>query len=219
MDANFYRPQINVSFEAKVSGGGVQQSPCTGCGDCVTGCNFGAKNTTLMNYLPDAVRHGAACVALTIDEEGMAKTAERKLAVARCIHDICVDEFGMDAGDLIFDTLTFTLATGQEEFRRSAVETIEGIRSVKRELPGVWTVLGVSNVSFGLTPPARAVLNSVFLHHAIEAGLDAAIVNPTHVRPIYEIPAAERELADDLILDRRPDAPDRRRPRRQPPRP
>ena len=93
-------------------------------------------------------------------------------------------------GDLIFDTLTFTLATGQEEFRRSAIETIEGIRAVKRELPGAWTVLGVSNVSFGLSPPARAVLNSVFLHHAIDAGLDAAIVNPAHVRPIYEISGA-----------------------------
>ena len=156
--------------------------------------------------VPHAVRHGAACVALTIDEDGMAKTAERKLAVARRIHDVCVGEFGMDPGDLIFDTLTFTLATGQDEFRRSAVETIDGIRAVKTELPGVWTVLGVSNVSFGLDPAARAVLNSVFLHHAIDAGLDAAIVNPTHVRPIYEISDVERELADDLIFDRRPDA-------------
>jgi len=156
--------------------------------------------------VPHAVRHGAACVALTIDEDGMAKTAERKLAVARRIHDVCVGEFGMDPGDLIFDTLTFTLATGQDEFRRSAVETIDGIRAVKSELPGVWTVLGVSNVSFGLDPAARAVLNSVFLHHAIDAGLDAAIVNPTHVRPIYEISDVERELADDLIFDRRPDA-------------
>jgi 5-methyltetrahydrofolate--homocysteine methyltransferase len=155
---------------------------------------------------PHAVRHGAACVALTIDEDGMAKTAERKLAVARRIHDICVGEFGMDPGDLVFDTLTFTLATGQDEFRRSAVETIEGIRAVKRELPGTWTVLGVSNVSFGLTQPARAVLNSVFLHHAVAAGLDAAIVNPTHVRPVYEISERERELAEDLIFDRRPDA-------------
>jgi 5-methyltetrahydrofolate--homocysteine methyltransferase len=172
----------------------------------INSINMESGRARIEAVVPHAVRHGAACVALTIDEEGMAKTAERKLAVARRIHDICVDEYGMDAGDLVFDTLTFTLATGQEEFRRSAVETIEGIRSVKRELPGVWTVLGVSNVSFGLTPPARAVLNSVFLHHAIEAGLDAAIVNPTHVRPIYEIPAAERELADDLILDRRPDA-------------
>jgi 5-methyltetrahydrofolate--homocysteine methyltransferase len=136
----------------------------------------------------------------------MAKTAERKLDVARRIHDMCVGEFGMDPGDLIFDTLTFTLATGQDEFRRSAVETIEGIRAVKTELPGVWTVLGVSNVSFGLDPAARAVINSVFLHHAIDAGLDAAIVNPTHVRPIYEISDVERELADDLIFDRRPDA-------------
>src|SRR6185312_7237475 len=156
--------------------------------------------------VPHAVRHGAACVALTIDQDGMAKTAERKLGVARRIHDVCVGEFGMDPGDLVFDTLTFTLATGQDEFRRSAVETIEGIRAVKTELPGVWTVLGVSNVSFGLDPAARAVINSVFLHHAIAAGLDAAIVNPTHVRPIYEISDVERELADDLIFDRRPDA-------------
>ncbi len=131
--------------------------------------------------LPLAREHGAAVVALTIDEEGMAKTVERKLAVARRIHEIATHEYALDPEALIFDTLTFPVTTGQEELRDSAVETIEGIRRIKAELPGVLTILGVSNVSFGVKPHARAVLNSVFLHHAVEAGLDAAIVNPAHI--------------------------------------
>lgn len=156
--------------------------------------------------LPLVAEHGAAVVALTIDEEGMARTAQRKLEVARRIHRIATEEYGLAPESLIFDTLTFTLATGQEEYRRSALETIEGIRLIKAELPGVLTVLGVSNVSFGLAKHARAVLNSVFMHHAVQAGLDLAIVHPAHVTPYAEIPAEQRELADDLILDRRPDA-------------
>ena len=156
--------------------------------------------------VPLAKKHGAALVALTIDEIGMAKTRERKLEVARKIYDIVVGEYGMQAEDLIYDDLTFTLATGDPEMADSAVETIEGIRLIKRELPGVFTSLGVSNVSFGLAPEARAVVNSVFLHHCVEAGLDMAIVNPAHVKPYAEIDAAARALADDLIFNRRPDA-------------
>ena len=156
--------------------------------------------------VPIAKRHGAALVALTIDEQGMAKTAERKLEVARKIHDIVVGEYGMSSEDLLFDALTFTLATGDAEWIDSAHETIDGIRAIKRELPGVLTILGVSNVSFGLDPAARGVLNSVFLHHCVQAGLDAAIVNPAHITPYAEIPAAERALADDLIFNRSPDA-------------
>jgi len=156
--------------------------------------------------VPLAKRHGAALVALTIDPAGMAKTRERKLEVARAIHDIVVGEYGMAPEDLIFDALTFTLATGDAEWVESATETIEGIRLIKRELPGVHTILGVSNVSFGLAPEARHVLNSVFLHHCIEAGLDAAIVNPAHVKPYAEISPEERALADDLVFNRRPDA-------------
>ena len=156
--------------------------------------------------VPLAKQHGAALVALTIDEIGMAKTRERKLEIARKIFDIVVGEYGMQAGDLVYDDLTFTLATGDPEMADSAVETIEGIRLIKRELPGVFTSLGVSNVSFGLAPAARAVLNSVFLHHCVAAGLDMAIVNPAHVTPYAEIPTAERALADDLIFNRRPDA-------------
>jgi 5-methyltetrahydrofolate--homocysteine methyltransferase len=156
--------------------------------------------------VPIAKKHGAALVALTIDEQGMAKTAARKLEVARKIHDIVVGEYGMSSDDLVFDALTFTLATGDAEWIDSAHETIDGIRAIKRELPGVLTILGVSNVSFGLDPEARGVLNSVFLHHCVQAGLDAAIVNPAHITPYAEIPAAERGLADDLIFNRRADA-------------
>jgi 5-methyltetrahydrofolate--homocysteine methyltransferase len=156
--------------------------------------------------VPLVKKHGAAVVALTIDEIGMAKTRERKLEVARVIHDIVVNEFGLAPQDLIFDALTFTLATGDAEWIDSARETIEGIRAIKRELPGVLTILGVSNVSFGLAAEARAVLNSVFLHHCVEAGLDAAIVNPAHITPYAEISQEERELADDLVFNRRPDA-------------
>jgi 5-methyltetrahydrofolate--homocysteine methyltransferase len=156
--------------------------------------------------VPLAKKHGAALVALTIDTVGMAKTRERKLEVAKKIYDIVVGEYGLKAEDLIYDDLTFTLATGDAEWLDSAVETIEGIRLIKRELPGVFTSLGVSNVSFGLAPHARAVLNSVFLHHCVEAGLDMAIVNPAHVQPYAEIPEAERALANDLVFNRRPDA-------------
>ncbi len=158
------------------------------------------------DVLPLVKMHGAAVVALTIDETGMAKTRDRKLEIARRIHDIAVQEFGLAPEDLLFDALTFTLATGDPEWIDSAVETIEGIRLIKRELPGVFTILGVSNVSFGLQPAARAVLNSVFLHHCVQAGLDAAIVNPAHITPYAEVSDEERALADDLVFNRRSDA-------------
>jgi 5-methyltetrahydrofolate--homocysteine methyltransferase len=156
--------------------------------------------------LPLVRDHGQCVIALTIDEQGMAKTRDRKLKVARRITEIACDEYGLAAHQLLFDALTFTLATGDAEWIDSAVETIEGIRLIKRELPGVLTSLGVSNVSFGLTPPARAVLNSVFLYHCVEAGLDAAIVNPAQTVPYAEITQDRRELAEDLVFNRREDA-------------
>ncbi len=156
--------------------------------------------------MPLVREHGAAVVALTIDESGMAKTAQRKLEIARRIHDIVVNEYGLPDNALIFDDLTFTLATGEAEYADSAVETIEGIRLIKKELPGVLTSLGVSNVSFGLQPAARAALNSVFLHHCVEAGLDCALVHAKEIVPYFEIESAVRELCDDLVLNRRPDA-------------
>jgi 5-methyltetrahydrofolate--homocysteine methyltransferase len=156
--------------------------------------------------VPLAKEHGAALVALTIDEAGMAKTAERKLEVARRIHGIVCGEYGIPDGALIFDDLTFTLATGDAEFADSAVETIEGIRLIKKELPGVLTSLGVSNVSFGLKPAARAALNSTFLHHCVAAGLDCALVHPQEITPYAEIDAELRALCDDLIFNKHPDA-------------
>ena len=156
--------------------------------------------------VPLAKAHGAALIALTIDEVGMAKTAERKVEIAQRLRDIACGEHGLDPEALIFDALTFTLTTGDEEWRPSAVETIEGIRRIKAEIPGVKTSLGVSNVSFGVSPRPRAVLNSVFLHHCVEAGLDLAMVNPNHITPYGEIPDEERELTDDLVFNRREDA-------------
>jgi 5-methyltetrahydrofolate--homocysteine methyltransferase len=172
----------------------------------VNSINLEAGRGKLDRVVPIARAHGAALIALTIDEVGMAKTAERKLEVARRITELCCDEHGLDPEALIFDCLTFTLTTGDEEWRPSAIETIEGIRAVKREIPGVKTSLGVSNVSFGVSLPARSVLNSVFLHHCVEAGLDLAMVNPNHITPYAEIPDNERELADDLVFNRREDA-------------
>ena len=156
--------------------------------------------------LPLAVEHGAAVVALTIDPIGMAKTAARKLEVAQAIYEIAVNEYGLPPDALIYDALTFTLATGDPEFANSAVETLEGIRLIKRHLPGVFCSLGVSNLSFGLALPTRGPLNSVFLWHAVRAGLDMAIINPKHTLPYAEIPAALRTLCEDLIFNRQPDA-------------
>jgi 5-methyltetrahydrofolate--homocysteine methyltransferase len=172
----------------------------------VNSVNLEAGRDKLDTVVPIARAHGAALIALTIDEEGMAKTRERKLDVARRIRDMVCDEHGLDPELLIFDVLTFTLTTGDEEWKPSAIETIEGIRLLKAELPGVKTSLGVSNVSFGIGLPARSVLNSVFLHHCVEAGLDLAMVNPNHITPYPEIPEEERELADDLVFNRRDDA-------------
>jgi 5-methyltetrahydrofolate--homocysteine methyltransferase len=172
----------------------------------VNSVNLEAGRGKLDVVAPLAKAHGAALIALTIDEVGMAKTAERKLEVANRIVELACDEHGLDREALIFDALTFTLTTGDEEWRPSAVETIEGIRRIKAELPGVKTSLGVSNVSFGVSPGARAVLNSVFLHHCVEAGLDLAMVNPNHITPYPEIPEEERELTDDLVFNRREDA-------------
>jgi 5-methyltetrahydrofolate--homocysteine methyltransferase len=172
----------------------------------VNSINLEAGRDKLDRVVPLATAHGAALIALTIDEEGMAKTAQRKLEIAQRITDLCCQEHGLDPEALIFDCLTFTLTTGEDEWKPSAVETIEGIRLIKDQIPGVKTSLGVSNVSFGLSTAARSVLNSVFLHHCVQAGLDVAMVNPNHITPYNEIGEQERELADDLVHNRREDA-------------
>ncbi len=153
--------------------------------------------------MPLVQEHGASVVALTIDEEGQARTAEWKLRVARRLIKDLTENWGMHVGDILIDTLTFPIATGQEETRRDGIETISAIKALKEEFPEVQTTLGVSNISFGLNPAARVVLNSVFLHECVEAGLDSAIVHPSKITPMARIDARQKEVALDLIYDRR----------------
>jgi 5-methyltetrahydrofolate--homocysteine methyltransferase len=150
--------------------------------------------------------YGAAVVCLLIDEQGQARDVEWKLRVARRIHQLATERYGLAPGDLIFDALTFPLSTGDEDLRHDAMATIEAIRRIKAELPGVYTTLGVSNVSFGLSPAARHALNSVFLHECVEAGLDSAIVHAARIMPLSKIPEDQAKVCLDLIYDRRDEA-------------
>jgi len=193
-------PLMVDSTEVPVIERALQTAP----GKCVVNSiNFEDGDAKARQVLDLCKTYGAAVVALTIDEEGMAKTRERKVAIAKRLHDLVVKEYGFDPSDLIIDPLTFTLGSGDEEFRASAIETLEAIRTIKAELPGVLTMLGVSNVSFGLKPAARHVLNALMLYHAVQAGLDLAIFNSSKVIPVAKIPSDQREAAEDLIFDRR----------------
>jgi len=195
-------PLMIDSTEADVIEGALKVYP----GRCiVNSVNLEKSGERVTKVLPLVRRYGAAVVAMTIDEKGMAQTAERKAEIARRMVSVAA-EYGIAPDALVFDALTFTLATGGEEYRHSAVETLEGIRRIKAENPGVLTVLGVSNVSFGLAKHAREVVNSVFLYHAVQAGLDLAIVNPKDIQAYPQIADAERALAEDVVFDRRPDA-------------
>ena len=162
-----------------------------------------AAGTRLDSFLTLAKEFGAAVVCTCIDEEGQARTADWKVRSARAIHDIAVERYGLRPQDLLFDPLALPLSTGMEESRKDGIETIEGIRRIKAELPGVYTVLGLSNVSFGLNPAARQVLNSVFLHECVQAGLDAAIVHASKILPLAKIDDRAKEVCLDLIYDRR----------------
>jgi 5-methyltetrahydrofolate--homocysteine methyltransferase len=161
--------------------------------------------TRLDRFLSLAREYGAAVVCTCIDQEGQARTADWKVRAAKAIHDIAVERYGLEPSDLIFDPLALPLSTGMEESRRDGIETIEGIRRIKAELPGVHTILGLSNVSFGLTPAARHVLNSVVLAECVDAGLDAAIVHAARILPLSRIPERQQEICRDLIYDRRTD--------------
>ncbi len=164
-----------------------------------------APGTRLDRFLSLAREFGAAVVCTCIDQTGQARTAEHKLAAARAIRDLAVDRYGLAPEDLLFDPLALTLGTGMDESRRDGAETIEGIRRIKAELPGVRTILGLSNVSFGLAPAVRHVLNSVYLHECQQAGLDAAIVHAARILPLARIDERAVEVCLDLIYDRRSD--------------
>jgi 5-methyltetrahydrofolate--homocysteine methyltransferase len=153
--------------------------------------------------MPLVKEHGSAVIALTIDEQGQARTAVDKVRIASRLVDALVGEWGMKVDDIIVDCLTFPIATGQEETRRDAIETIEAIRQISAKYPGIQTTLGVSNVSFGLNPAARSVLNSVFLHEAAEAGLTSGIIDAAKIVPLASVPEDQRKVALDLVWDRR----------------
>ena len=162
-----------------------------------------APDSRFGRIMPLVKEHGTAVIALTIDEQGQARTADDKLRIASRLVDALVDEWGMRVEDIIVDCLTFPIATGQEETRRDAIETIEAIRGLVAKYPGIHTTLGVSNVSFGLNPAARSVLNSVFLHEATQAGLDSGIIDAAKIVPLASIPDDRRKVALDLVWDRR----------------
>jgi 5-methyltetrahydrofolate--homocysteine methyltransferase len=150
-----------------------------------------------------ARRFGAAVIALTIDESGMAKEVEHKLAVARRLYDFACGKYGLPPSDLLFDPLTFTICTGNEDDRRLGLNTLEGIERIREAMPECQIILGLSNISFGLNPAARHVLNSVFLDHALRRGLTGAIVHFSRILPLHRIPEAEARVAEDLVFDRR----------------
>ncbi|HNS61873.1 MAG TPA: dihydropteroate synthase, partial [Anaerolineales bacterium] len=196
-------PLVIDSTEVDVLEIALQTAP----GRClINSTHLEAGRTKADKIFALAKKYNAAVICLTIDEKGMAKTAQHKYEVAQRIYDIAVNEHGLKAEDLVFDDLTFTLATGDAEFIDSAKETIEGIRLIEEKLPGVMTSLGVSNLSFGFAAQARPALNSVMLYHCVQVGLDMAIVNAAHVKPYAEIDETERELCEDLIFNRREDA-------------
>ncbi len=168
----------------------------------VNSINLEDGGINIRKVCPMLRKYGAAIVALTINEKGMAMTADDKVATARNIYDIAVGEFGLRPHDIMFDALTFTVGAGDESLRDAAIQTLEAIRRIKAELPGVLTVLGVSNISFGLSPYSRKLLNSVFLHEAVEAGLDAAIIDAGKIIPLARISDEDREICMDLLHDR-----------------
>jgi 5-methyltetrahydrofolate--homocysteine methyltransferase len=173
-------------------------------GKCIlNSTNYEDGEPRFARVLELAKKFGAGVVIGTIDEQGMARTAAGKFEIAKRAYEQATQKYAIPADDIFFDSLALPISTGIEEDRRNALETIEGIRHIKRELPGCFTILGVSNISFGLNPASRVVLNSVFLHDAVEAGLDAAIVNASKIEPLNRIAERHREVAVDLIYDRR----------------
>jgi len=196
-------PLMLDSTEPEVLRSGLE---CLGGRSAVNSVNFedgDGPDSRFARVMPLVVEHGAAVVALTIDEEGQARTAEWKVRVADRLVSELVGTWGLSTSDILVDCLTFPIATGQEETRRDALETIEAIRQVTAKYPGIHTTLGVSNVSFGLNPAARQVLNSVFLAECVAAGLDSGIVPAARILPLARIPEEQRRVAEDLVYDRR----------------
>jgi len=203
LSLNVEAPVVIDSTDADVIAEALKRTPGRAV---INSINMENGRERIDAVLPHVRDHGAVVVALTIDEEGMAREVDHKVRVAKRIYEISLNEYGLAPEDLIFDPLTLPLTTGDPAEANTAKATLEGIKRIEEECPGVLTLLGISNVSFGIAPHARAVLNSVFLYHAVQAGLDLAIVHPKDIIPYAEIPSEQRRLAEDLIYNRREDA-------------
>ncbi len=190
-------PILIDSTEAEVIAEALKRIPGK---PIINSINLEDGEKRIARVLPLAKRYGAAVIALTIDEDGMALTAEKKVAIAKRIYQLATEKYGLRPVDLIFDALTLPISTGQEEYRTAGIETLKAVRGIKEALPEVKTILGVSNISFGLGVYPRRVLNSVFTHEAVNYGLDIAIVNYSKIYPLYKIPDTEAELARKLIF-------------------
>jgi 5-methyltetrahydrofolate--homocysteine methyltransferase len=198
-------PLVFDSTEPQVMEAGLQHfggKPILNSANLEDGDGEGARLDRVFKL---AREYGAAVVCMTIDEEGQARRTDWKFRIAERIYEMATERYGIEPTDLIFDCLTFPLSTGQDDLRRDGIETMEAIKRVKAELPGASTILGVSNVSFGLKPAARHVLNSVFLHECVQAGLDAAIVHAARIMPMHKIEDRVQDVALDLVYDRRRD--------------
>ena len=198
-------PLVMDSTEANVLEAGLQHiggRPILNSANLEDGELPGSRFDKVMTL---AREYGAAVICLLIDERGQARDVEWKMEIAHRIHEIATERYGLAASDLIFDALTFPLSTGDDDLRKDAIYTMEAIRRIKAEIPGAHTTLGVSNVSFGLNPPARHALNSVFLHECVQAGLDSAIVHAGKIVPLNRLPDDQREVCLDLVYDRRTD--------------
>ena len=203
LSAQIDAPLVIDSTDPQVLALGLKAAP----GRClINSVHLEAGEEKARRIMQLAREHNAALIALTIDENGMAKTAEEKLAVAQHIYKLAIEEFELRPQDLVFDPLTFTLASGSTETLDAGIQTLDAIRAIKRELPGVLTSLGLSNISFGLNPPARAVLNTVMLYHSVQAGLDMAILNPAQFKAYSTLDEHEKQLAEDLLFNRHPQA-------------
>ncbi|MDP6837476.1 MAG: methionine synthase [Planctomycetota bacterium] len=200
-----YRTDVPAPLMIDSTHAGAIEAALKACGgrSVINSINLEDGEERCAEILPLAREHGAAVVCLTIDEDGMAKSADEKVRIARRLFELCVDGYGMRPEDLLFDVLTFTICTGNEDDRRLGLETLEAIKRLSAELPEASTLLGLSNISFGLRPAARHVLNSVFMHHAQEAGLTAAILHPGRIEPLHRIDPQALRVAEDLIFDRR----------------
>jgi 5-methyltetrahydrofolate--homocysteine methyltransferase len=196
-------PLVLDSTEPAVLQAGLE---CMGGRAMINSVNYedgDGPNSRFARIMPMVREHGAAVVALTIDEEGQARTADTKFAIAKRLIEDLTQNWGMRLVDITVDTLTFPIATGQDETRRDGIETIEAIRRLNESFPGVQSTLGISNISFGLSPAARHVLNSVFLHECVKVGLTSAIVHAARIMPLSQIPAEQLQAALDLIYDKR----------------